>query len=116
MPFLIRVWIIIITPQIVYIVLFPLDDVWILIILVPRQSSHALWIVLGANEMITIFNYWFKADAMEIAKYALDNWTELRDYTPMDTIRYDLKTLNRQFQLAPRQKTATANNLIALQE
>ena len=57
-----------------------------------------------------------KADAMKIAKYALDNWTELRDYTPMDTIRYDLKTLNRQFQLASRQKTATANNLIALQE
>ena len=28
-----------------------------------------------------------KADAMKIAKYALDNWTELRDYTPMDTIR-----------------------------
>ena len=34
----------------------------------------------------------------------------------MDTIRYDLKTLNRQFQLASKQKTATANNLIALQE
>lgn len=32
-----------------------------------------------------------KADAMKIAKYALDNWCELRDYTPMDTIRYDLK-------------------------
>lgn len=57
-----------------------------------------------------------KADAMKIAKYALDNWTELRDYTPMDTIRYDLKTLNRQFQLASKQKIATANNLIALQE
>ena len=57
-----------------------------------------------------------KADAMKIAKYALDNWTELRDYTPMDTIRYELKTLNRQFQLASKQKTATANNLIALQE
>ena len=57
-----------------------------------------------------------KADAMKIAKYALDNWTQLRDYTPMDTIRYDLKTLNRQFQLASRQKTATSNNLIALQE
>ena len=53
---------------------------------------------------------------MKIAKYALDNWCELRDYTPMDTIRYDLKTLNRQFQLASKQKTATANNLIALQE
>ncbi len=57
-----------------------------------------------------------KADAMKIARYALDNWSELRDYTPMDTIRYDLKTLNRQFQLASKQKTATANNLIALQE
>ncbi len=57
-----------------------------------------------------------KADAMKIARYALDNWAELRDYTPMDTIRYDLKTLNRQFQLASKQKTATANNLIALQE
>lgn len=57
-----------------------------------------------------------KADAMKIAKYALDNWSELRDYTPMDTICYDLKTMNRQFQLAIKQKTATANNLIALQE
>ena len=57
-----------------------------------------------------------KADAMKIARYALDNWSELRDHTPMDTIRYDLKTLNRQFQLASKQKTATANNLIALQE
>ena len=57
-----------------------------------------------------------KADALKIAKYALDNWTELRDYTPMDTIRYELKTLNRQFQLASKQKTATVNNLIALQE
>ena len=57
-----------------------------------------------------------KADAIKIAKYALDNWAELRDYTPMDTIRYDLKTLNLQFQLASKQKTATANNLIALQE
>lgn len=57
-----------------------------------------------------------KADAVKIARYALDNWADLRDYTPMDTIRYDLKTLNRQFQLTSKQKTATANNLIALQE
>ncbi len=57
-----------------------------------------------------------KADAVKIAKYALDNWADLRDYTPMDTIRYDLKTLNRQFQLATKQKTATATNLIALLE
>ena len=57
-----------------------------------------------------------KADAVKIARYALDNWTDLRDYTPMDTIRYDLKTLNRQFQLASKQRTACSNNLIALLE
>lgn len=57
-----------------------------------------------------------KADAVKIARYALDNWADLRDYTPMDTIRYDLKTLNRQFQLASKQRTANSNNLIALLE
>lgn len=57
-----------------------------------------------------------KADAVKIARYALDNWADLRDYTPMDTIRYDLKTLNRQFQFASRQRTASSNNLISLLE
>ena len=57
-----------------------------------------------------------KADAVKIARYALDNWTRLRDYSPMDTIRYDLKTLNRQFHLASKQRTALTNNLIALTE
>ena len=57
-----------------------------------------------------------KADAMKIARYALDNWADLRDYTPMDTIRYNFKTLNRQFQLASKQRTASSNNLIALLE
>jgi len=55
-----------------------------------------------------------KADAKKIARYGLDNWTELRQHTPMDTIRYVLKTLNRQFHLTSRNKTACANNLIAL--
>ena len=55
-----------------------------------------------------------KADSRKIAKYGLDNWAELREYTPMDTIRYELKTLNRQFQLASKNRTACANNLIAL--
>ena len=57
-----------------------------------------------------------KADAQKIARYTLDNWAELRNYTPMDTVRYNLKTLNRQFNLASKQKTASANNLIALLE
>ena len=57
-----------------------------------------------------------KADAMKIAQFALDKWEILPQYTPMDTIRYDLKTLHRQFQLSCKTKTALNNNLIALLE
>ena len=57
-----------------------------------------------------------KADAVKIAKYGLDNWAELRDYTPMDETRYNLKTMHRQFQLASKTRTALSNNLVALQE
>ncbi len=49
-----------------------------------------------------------KADAKKIAKYGLDNWAELRQYCPMDTTRYELKTLNRQFQLASKNNGASA--------
>jgi len=55
-----------------------------------------------------------KADARKIARYGLDNWAELREHTPMDTIRYELKTLNRQFHLASKNRTACSNNLVAL--
>lgn len=57
-----------------------------------------------------------RADAVKIARFALDNWEELRQYTPMDTIRYQLKTLNRQYQLASKNRTACSNNLVALLE
>lgn len=57
-----------------------------------------------------------KADALKIAQFALDKWEILPQYTPMDTIRYDLKTLHRQFQLASKTRTALNNNLIALLE
>ena len=55
-----------------------------------------------------------KADARKIARYGLDYWQELRQYSPMDTTRYELKTLNRQFQLASKNKVAFTNNLTAL--
>jgi len=55
-----------------------------------------------------------KADAKKIAKYGLDNWADLREYTPMDTIRIQLKTLNRQCGLYTKSKTMMKNNLIAL--
>ena len=57
-----------------------------------------------------------KADAMKIAQFTLDKWEILPLYTPMDTIRYDLKTLHRQFQMSSKTKTAMNNNLIALME
>ena len=57
-----------------------------------------------------------KADAVRIAKFGLDKWDLLRQYEPMDTIRYQLKTLNTQFHLASKSKTAFTNNLIALLE
>jgi transposase len=55
-----------------------------------------------------------KADSIKIARYALDNWHDLREHTDMDTTRYQLKTLNRQHDLYVKNKTAQNNNLIAL--
>lgn len=55
-----------------------------------------------------------KADSLKIARYGLDNWGELRQHSPMDTIRYQLKTMNRQYGLYTKNKTAFKNNLIAL--
>ena len=54
------------------------------------------------------------ADALKIAKYTLDNWVNLREHSPMDDTRSQLKTMNRQYQLYLKNKTAFKNNLIAL--
>lgn len=55
-----------------------------------------------------------KADSLKIARYGLDNWAELREHTPMETIRYQLKSMSRQFNLYTKNRTALKNNLIAL--
>ena len=55
-----------------------------------------------------------KADALKIAWYGLDKWMEIRQHTPMDTIYYQLKSMNRQYGLYTKDKTAFKNNLIAL--
>lgn len=55
-----------------------------------------------------------KADAMKIARYTLDKWLNLRQYSVMDEKRNQLKTMNRQFDFYMKQKTALKNNLIAL--
>ena len=55
-----------------------------------------------------------KADSKKIARFALDRWKKLRQYSPMDESRNQLKTMNRQFSFYTDQKTAMKNNLIAL--
>ncbi len=55
-----------------------------------------------------------KADAKKIARFTLDRWANLRQYSRMDELRNQLKTMNRQFGFYMDQKTAMKNNLIAL--
>lgn len=55
-----------------------------------------------------------KADARKIARCGLDSWVELRQHTPMTTIRMQLKTLNRQQGLYYKTKAIMKNNLIVL--
>jgi len=55
-----------------------------------------------------------KADAVKIARYALDIWTDLKQYCLMDEIRNQLKTMNRQFAFYMRHKTAMKNNFIGI--
>jgi transposase len=54
------------------------------------------------------------ADARKIAKYALDNWAELRQYSSMDDTREQLKALNSQYSFILKQRTAAKANLISL--
>lgn len=55
-----------------------------------------------------------KADSLKIARYGLENWGELRQHTAVDTIRYQLKSMNWQYGLYSKNKIAYKNNLIAL--
>ena len=55
-----------------------------------------------------------KADALKIAKYGLDNWIELQEYTPMDALRQQLKLFSRQYNLYMKTAVSLQNNLISL--
>ncbi len=55
-----------------------------------------------------------KADSVKIARYTLDSWANLKQYTLMDELRSQLKTMNRQFDFYTKHKTAMKNNLIGL--
>jgi len=55
-----------------------------------------------------------KADAIKIARYGLEYWEKLREYTPVDAARTKLKEFSRQFNLYIKTKVALNNNLVAL--
>lgn len=55
-----------------------------------------------------------KKDAIKIAKYGLDNWVALREYTPVDALRQQLKLFSRQYNLYMKNSVALSNNLISL--
>jgi len=51
---------------------------------------------------------------VKIARYALDKWQNLKQYSLMDELRNQLKTMNRQFCFYMKHKTAMKNNLIGI--
>lgn len=53
-------------------------------------------------------------DSRKIARYTLDNWDRLQEYSIMNTTREQLKTMNTQFDFFMKQKTAAKCNLISL--
>ena len=55
-----------------------------------------------------------KKDAVKIAKYGLDNWVDLREYTPVDAVRQQLKLCCRQYDLYMKSVISLKNNLISL--
>ena len=54
------------------------------------------------------------ADAKKIARYTLDNWDRLQEYSGMDAKRELLKTMNAQFDFFMKQKISAKTNLISL--
>ena len=55
-----------------------------------------------------------KADSVKIARYALDKWNLLQQYSDMDELRNQLKTMNRQINFYIKHKTAMKNNFIGI--
>ena len=57
-----------------------------------------------------------RKDSIKIAKFALDRWTDLREYTPMDAVRQQLKLYSRQYNLYMKSSVALQSNLISLSD
>lgn len=91
---------------------------------IARQLSQAGFFVSSVNPQI-IRNFQGqdnpirrvktdKEDSIKVARYTLDGWTNLKQYSFMDKLRSELKTMNRQFDCYMKHKTAMKNNLIGV--
>lgn len=90
---------------------------------IARELSQAGFFVSAVNPQIRNFQgqdnplrkvKTDKADSIKIARYTLDRWANLKQYSLMDELRSQLKTMNRQFDFYMKHKTAMKNNLISL--
>ena len=57
-----------------------------------------------------------KADSVKLARYGIDKWDSLQQYSRMDELRTQLKSMNRQFAFYTDHKAAMKNNLISILE
>lgn len=55
-----------------------------------------------------------RKDAIKIAAYTLNYWSDLKEYIPEIDLRKSLKMLNRQYHFACKTQTSLTNNLIAM--
>ena len=55
-----------------------------------------------------------KADSVKLARYGIDKWDSLQQYSRMDELRAQLKGMNRQFAFYTDHKAAMKNNLISI--
>ena len=81
------------------------EDTWVIMEATSRYHEPVAAVLHEYGIRVTVMNPLFikqsgggsirkvktdKADARKIAKYGLDNWTDLREYTPMEAIREQL--------------------------
>jgi transposase len=55
-----------------------------------------------------------RADSIKIARYGLEYWDEVREYTEADAVRQQLKLFSRQYNLYMKTVVSLQNNLISL--
>ena len=55
-----------------------------------------------------------RKDALKIARYCIDNWDELRRFTPLEIIRNEIKIYSRQYCFLTKSIHSFENNLIVM--